>query len=87
MDEDDLNVYFFDALQRVLNLSDTTYLTGHKIWFYELPWAERRVTRPGYLFFGAPDERSTAQPPRDFYVYVLPPSCGASGTTSSAPTR
>jgi len=29
--------------------------------------------RPGYLFFGAPDERSTAQPPRDFYVYWLPP--------------
>lgn len=73
MDEDDLNVYFFDALQRVLNLSDTTHVTGHKIWFYELPWVERRVTRPGYLFFGAPDERSTAQPPRDFYVYVLPP--------------
>ena len=29
--------------------------------------------RPGYVFFGTPDERSTAQPPRDFYVYVLPP--------------
>jgi hypothetical protein len=73
MEEDDLNRYFFDAVGRALNLSETTYVTGHRIWFYELPWVERRVTRPGYLFFGAPDERSTAQPPRDFYVYVLPP--------------
>lgn len=73
MGKGDLNRYFFDALRQALNLSDTTYVTGHRIWFYELPWDEHRVTRPGYLFFGAPDERSTAQPPRDFYVYVLPP--------------
>ena len=73
MGNDELNRYFFDALRQVLNLSDTTYVTGHRIWFYELPWTEKQVTRPGYLFFGPPDERSTAQPPRDFYVYVLPP--------------
>ncbi len=73
MERRDLNRYFFDALRQALNLSDTTYVTGHRIWFYELPWDEHRVTRPGYLFFGAPDERSTAQPPRDFYVYVVPP--------------
>ena len=72
-DDVDLNRYFFDSLRQALNLSDTTYVTNYRIWFYELPWAEREVTRPGYLFFGTPDERSTAQPPRDFYVYVLPP--------------
>ncbi|MSP14286.1 MAG: ATP-binding protein [Chloroflexi bacterium] len=72
-EESDLNRYFFDALRQVFALSDSTYVTGHRIWFYELPWAEHRVTRPGYLFFGAPDERSTAQPPRDFYLYILPP--------------
>lgn len=71
--DDELNRYFFDALRQVLNLSDTTYVTNFRIWFYELPWIERKVTRPGYLFFGAPDERSTAQPPRDFYLYFLPP--------------
>jgi hypothetical protein len=71
--DDELNRYFFDALRQALNLSTTTYVTNYRIWFYELPWAERQVTRPGYLFFGLPDERSTAQPPRDFYVYVLPP--------------
>ncbi|MEI7989189.1 MAG: DUF6079 family protein [Chloroflexota bacterium] len=73
MDKPDLNMYFFDALRQALHLSDTTYLTGHSIWFYELLWADHKSTRPGYLFFGPPDERTTAQPPRDFYVYFLPP--------------
>jgi hypothetical protein len=73
LDREDLNIYYFDALRQALNLSDTTYLTGYSIWFYELPWAEHKVTRPGYLFFGPPDERTTAQPPRDFYIYFLPP--------------
>lgn len=73
MEKSDLNRYFFDALQQTLGLSDTTYTPHYKIWFYELPWGEHKVTRPGYLFFGAPDERSTAQPPRDFYLYWLPP--------------
>lgn len=73
MDKSDLNTYFYDALRQALNLSDTTYLTGYSIWFYELLWAEHKVMRPGYLFFGPPDERTTAQPPRDFYIYFLPP--------------
>jgi len=73
MDKSDLNTYFYDALRQALNLSDTTYLTGYSIWFYELSWDDHKVTRPGYLFFGPPDERTTAQPPRDFYLYFLPP--------------
>lgn len=73
MQKTDLNRYFFDALRQTLNLSDTTYVPNYTIWFYELPWVDHKVTRPGYLFFGAPDERSTAQPPRDFYLYWLPP--------------
>ena len=73
MDRSDLNTYFYDALRQALNLSDSTYLTGYSIWFYELPWMEHKVNRPGYFFFGLPDERTTAQPPRDFYLYFLPP--------------
>ncbi len=73
MSEDDLDRYFFDALRLLLHLSDTTYTTAGKIWLYQLPWVDHNVTRPGYLFFGAPDERPTAQPPRDFYIYILPP--------------
>ena len=70
---DVLNGYFFHALVQAMNLSDTTYVINFRIWLYELPWSSHRVTRPGYLFFGLPSERSTAQPPRDFYIYVLPP--------------
>lgn len=44
--DDELNRYFFDALRQALILSTTTYVTNFRIWFYELPWAERRVTRP-----------------------------------------
>ncbi len=73
MSQDELNRFFFDALRQTMNLSDTTYVSSYPIWFYELPWVEHKVTRPGYLFFGAPDERTTAQPPRDFYIYIIPP--------------
>lgn len=73
MDRDNLDTYFFDALRQALNLSDTTYLTGHRIWSYEMDWETHKITRPGYLFFGQPDERTTAQPPRDFYLYFVSP--------------
>lgn len=83
--ESDLNRYFFDALRLLLNLPDTTYMPTHRIWFYELPWTERGVNRPGYLFFGAPDERGTAHPPRDFYVYFLPPFADESWNDQEQP--
>lgn len=85
MDEADLNTYFFDALRPLLNLPTSVYVTGFSIWFYELPWSEHKVTRPGYLFFGAPNERSTAQPPRDFYVYVLPPFTVRTASVAAPP--
>ncbi len=70
----DLNPFFFDALRQVLDLGDTkTYLPSAQLWLYQLPWTDHNVTRPGYLFFRPPDERTTAQPPRDFLLYVLPP--------------
>ena len=40
---------------------------------HEIEWRDHKITRRGYLFFGAPNERSTAQPPRDFYLYFLQP--------------
>jgi hypothetical protein len=49
------------------------YKTGYKIWQHELEWLERKSARTGYLFFGSPRERSTAVPPRDFYIYFLQP--------------
>ena len=85
MEERDLNRYFFDALQRLLNITASAHVTNFRIWAYELPWPARNVNRPGYLFFGPPDERSTAQPPRDFYLYVLPPFGGSQSLRPGQP--
>src|SRR5690606_11086318 len=45
----------------------------YRIWQHELEWLDRKAARQGYLFFGAPNERSTAVPPRDFYLYFIQP--------------
>jgi len=64
---------YYVALQRLLELTDQTYVSNFKVWQTELPWIERKAARQGYLFFGAPNERSTAVPQRDFYLYFLQP--------------
>lgn len=73
--DDQLDRYYFDALRRVVleEPDGPPYVTGYRIWEYEAEWRERKAFRSGYLFFGAPNERSTAQPPRDFYLYFLQP--------------
>jgi hypothetical protein len=69
-----LDRYYYEALKRVMEYQDAaTYVTGYRIWQHELQWHERKVARSGYLFFGAPNERSTAVPQRDFYLYFLQP--------------
>ena len=71
---DQLNRSYYEALKRAMECQDTTYVTGYKIWQHELAWQERKAARTGYLFFGAPNERSTAVPQRDFYLYFIPPN-------------
>ena len=44
-----------------------------RFWEHEIEWRAHKITRRGYLFFGGRDDRSTAQPPRDFYLYFLQP--------------
>ncbi len=73
LDTSQLDRYYYEALRRVMECTDQTYATGYKIWQHELEWLERKAARLGYLFFGAPNERSTAVPPRDFYVYFIQP--------------
>jgi len=68
-----LDRYYFEVLVRVMECAESTYVPGYRIWEHEVEWRERRVTRPGYLFFGAPNQRSTAQPPREFYLYMIQP--------------
>ncbi|MBL8619839.1 MAG: hypothetical protein JNK64_01015 [Myxococcales bacterium] len=75
LSDSQLDRYYFDGLRRVV-LEDPEappYVSGYRIWEHELEWRERKAGRSGYLFFGAPNERSTAQPPRDFYIYFIQP--------------
>ena len=74
LSDDQLDRYYYEALKRVMECQDTpTHVTGYKIWEHELTWQERLAARVGYLFFGAPNERSTAVPQRDFYLYFIQP--------------
>ena len=74
LDASQLDRYYYEALKRVMECTDQTWITGYKIWQHELEWLEHKAARLGYLFFGAPNERSTAVPPRDFYLYFLQPN-------------
>ena len=73
LDSSQLDRYYYEALRRVMECTDQTYVTGYKIWQQELEWLERKAARQGYLFFGSPNERSTVAPPRDFYIYFIQP--------------
>src|SRR5699024_3947863 len=68
LSDSQLDSFYFNILKKATEVSDNTYVHGYKIWLHEIPWLDRRVKRQGYLFFGAPNERSTAQPERDFYI-------------------
>ncbi|GAP11864.1 hypothetical protein BECAL_03058 [Bellilinea caldifistulae] len=71
LDPDTLDRYYFDALRRLLELSDSTYRTGFRIWQVEIPWQGHGITRDGYIFLGTRDELSTTHPERDFYIHFL----------------
>jgi len=74
LDDSQLDRYYYEALKGVMECVDRpTYVSGYKIWQHEIEWLERKAARQGYLFFGAPNERSTAVPPRDFYLYFVQP--------------
>ena len=72
-----LDRYFFDVLRRTIfqdpNVEANPYVRDPQVWEYEVPWRSRSVTRTGYLFFGTPNQRSTASPPRDCYLYFVQP--------------
>jgi len=70
--EDRLNQYFYMVMFDAADLQLTEHVTGRKIYEYRINWTEKNIFREGYLFMGLPTERPTAQPPQDFYVYMLP---------------
>jgi len=68
-----LNSYFYSVIYDMLDWEAAEYVEGYKIYEYFINWEEKNIYRMGYLFMGESNERPTAQPPRDFYVYFLPP--------------
>jgi len=71
LDDPKKDRYFFEILRKVMETPDVSAVTDRNIWQSEIEWEEKKINRKGYLFFGSPNERSTAQPPRDFYMYFL----------------
>lgn len=73
LSDDALDRAYYSAIKALMECSDDLRYPGFQIWQYQIEWQERRVERMGYLFFGAPNDRPTAQPERDFYVYFIQP--------------
>lgn len=68
-----LNRAYHKSLYNVLECSDLPDTEYRNLWGNEIEWRERMTGRMGWLFFGTPNERSTAYPPRDFYLYFIQP--------------
>ena len=75
LDANRLDLAYYGALTRILERTDSYYPGTHLAWEYDdgIEWRERHAARSGYLFFGTPNQRSTAQPERDFYIYFIQP--------------
>ena len=68
-----LNPAFYDLVYSCLEWDGREYVNGYKIYQYDINWQSHNIYREGYLFLGHPNERSTAQPERDFYIIFMPP--------------
>ena len=95
MDDDSLNSYFYDVVYYCLEWDQKEYVDNFKIYEHRLNWVSHAIFRSGYLFFGTPESRPTAQPPEDYYIYFIPPYgncllytskdlCKAAGISSSS---
>lgn len=73
MKDDSLNKYYYSIVYDLLDWNEDKAVPNYEIYEYQLNWDSHNIFRRGYLFLGLPTERSTAQPPRDYYMYILPP--------------
>jgi len=73
LSDDECNVAYHKALIQLLECSDLPQSEYPNLWGFEAQWLERKAYRDGWLFFGTPNERSTAYPPKDFYLYFVQP--------------
>ena len=85
IEDDQLNRYFFTVVYKCLEWNVQEKVTNFKIYEHTLNWASHNIYRIGYLFLGTPENRPTAQPPEDYYIYFLPPYGDASYADGKKP--
>lgn len=73
LDDDSMNNYFYDVIYYCLEWDQKEHVTNFKIYEHTLNWVSHNIFRRGYLFLGTPENRPTAQPPEDYYIYFVPP--------------
>lgn len=56
----------------ILEQTDTQQ-SNTAMWQHELKWLDKNVSRPGWLFLSSPNERETAKPQLDYYMYFIQP--------------
>ncbi len=72
LSSDRVQQYLNEIFTRAMELDNTTAVKEGRLWEYSLLWNDHNVERPGWLCFNWPNQRSTAKPPKDFYVFVIP---------------
>ena len=75
--DDAVDRHFFDIMVSTLNYQDTDkYVPGFNIFQYNMNWRDKNIFRRGYLFLGLSNDRPSAEPKEDFWVYIVPPFSG-----------
>lgn len=69
---DSINSAYRAAMLEILEQTDSQQ-SKTAMWQHELKWLDRNVSRPGWLFLGSPNERETAKPQLDYYMYFIQP--------------
>ncbi len=69
---DNINAAYRAAMLEILEQTDSQQ-SKTAMWQHELKWLDRNVSRPGWLFLGSPNERETAKPQLDYYMYFIQP--------------
>ena len=72
LSDDQINNAYRAAMLEILEQTDSKDAYT-QMWSHELRWPDKNVTRPGWLFLGSPNERETAKPPLDYYLYFIQP--------------
>lgn len=70
--DDSRNGAYREAMLQILEETDMQQ-PNIQMWRHELKWLDRNVNRPGWMFLGSPNERETAKPPLDYYMYFIQP--------------